>query len=57
LPDPSTSGVEVAIGNLKRQKLLGVDQLPAEMIQTGGETLHSKIHKLIKLIWKKVTHQ
>jgi hypothetical protein len=27
--------------------------LPAELIQAGGETLHSEIHKLIMLIWNK----
>jgi hypothetical protein len=31
----------------------GVDQIPAELIQAGGETLRSEIHKLIKLIWNK----
>jgi hypothetical protein len=31
----------------------GADQIPAELIQAGGGTLHSEIHKLIKLIWNK----
>jgi hypothetical protein len=31
----------------------GTDQIPAELIQAGGETLHSEIHKLIKLISNK----
>jgi hypothetical protein len=53
LPDPSASEVEVAIGKLKRYKSPGVDHIPAELIQTGGETLRSEIHKLIKLIWNK----
>jgi hypothetical protein len=32
---------------------------PAELIQAWGGTLHSEIHKLIKLIWNKeeLTHQ
>jgi hypothetical protein len=42
-----------AIGKLKRYKLPGCDQIPAELIGAGGETLHSGIHKLIKLIWSK----
>jgi hypothetical protein len=31
----------------------GSDQIPAELIQAGGEILHSEIHKLIMLIWNK----
>jgi hypothetical protein len=45
--------IEVAIGKLKRYKLPGVDQIPSELIQAGGKTLHCEIHKLIKLIWNK----
>jgi hypothetical protein len=47
---PSAAEVEVAIGKLKRCKSPGVDQIPAELIQAGGEILRSEIHKLIKLI-------
>jgi hypothetical protein len=50
---PSASEVEVATGKLKRYKSPGVDQIPAELIQAGGETLSSEIHKLIKLTWNK----
>jgi hypothetical protein len=50
---PSASDVEVAIGKLKRYKSPGVDQIPAELIQAGGEKLRSEIRKLIKLIWNK----
>jgi hypothetical protein len=53
VPKPSGSEVEVAIGKLKRYKSPGVDQIPAQLIQTGRETLHSEIHKFIKLIWNK----
>jgi hypothetical protein len=53
VPVPSASEVEVAIGKLKRYKSPGVDQIPAELIQPGGETLHPEIHKLIKLICNK----
>jgi hypothetical protein len=31
----------------------GSDQIPAELIQAGGEILHPKIHKLINSIWNK----
>jgi hypothetical protein len=50
---PRASGFEVAIGKLKRYKYPGVDQIPAELIQAGGETWHLDIHKLMKLIWNK----
>jgi hypothetical protein len=49
----SASEVEVAIGKFKMYSSPGVDQIPAELIQGGGETLHSEIHMLIKLIWNK----
>jgi sorting nexin-29 len=51
--EPSASEVEVAIGELKRYKSPGVDQIPVELIQAGGGTLRSEIHKLIKLIRNK----
>jgi hypothetical protein len=43
----SASEVEAAIGKLKRYKSPGVDQIPAEIIQAGGEILRSEIHNLI----------
>jgi hypothetical protein len=53
VPEPSASEAEVTIGKLKRYKSPGADQIPAELTQAGGETLHSEIHKLITLIWNK----
>jgi hypothetical protein len=38
---------------MKRYKAPGSDQIAAELIQAGGGTLHSEIHKLIMLIWNK----
>jgi hypothetical protein len=59
VPEPSASEVEVANWKLKRYKSPGIDQIPAELIQAGGGTLRSEIHKLIKLIWNKeeLSHQ
>jgi hypothetical protein len=53
LHKPSYFEVEADIGNLKRYKSPGADQIPAEMIQTGSNTLHSEIHKFINSIWSK----
>jgi hypothetical protein len=50
VPDPSLSEVEIATGKLKRYKSPGSDQIPAELIQAGGEILHSKTHKLINSV-------
>jgi hypothetical protein len=36
---------------LQRYKSPGSDQIPAELIQAGGEKLRSEIHKLINSIW------
>jgi hypothetical protein len=52
-PEPSAAEVEVAVGKLKRYKSPGVDQIPSELNQAGGETLCSEVHKLMKLIWNR----
>jgi hypothetical protein len=38
---------------LAKYKLPGSDQIPAELIQAGGEILLSTIHKLVNSIWNK----
>jgi hypothetical protein len=38
---------------LKKYKSPGSDQIPAELIQAGGEMLLSTIHKLINSIWNR----
>jgi hypothetical protein len=53
VPEPSICEDEVAIEKLKWYRSLGLDQIPKELIQAGGETLHSEIHKLIRFIWNK----
>jgi hypothetical protein len=45
--------VEIAIAKLKKYKSPGSDQILAELIQAGGETLQSEIHKLINCILSK----
>ena len=51
--EPSALEVEIAVGKVKRHKLLDIDQIPAELIKAGGRTIHSEHHKLINSIWKK----
>jgi hypothetical protein len=53
MPEPSLVEVEIAIGKLKSYKSPGTDNIPAELIKAGGETLHSEIHRLICSIWNK----
>jgi hypothetical protein len=52
VPEPSLVEVETAIGNLKRYKSPGTDQIPAKLLKAGGET-YFKIHRLICSIWNK----
>jgi hypothetical protein len=51
--DPSPFEVEIDIAKLRKYKLPSSDQILAELIQAGGETLLSDIHKLINSIWNK----
>jgi hypothetical protein len=43
--------VEIAIAKLEGYKSPGSNQIPAKLIQAGGETLQSEIHKLVNFIW------
>jgi hypothetical protein len=47
VPDPSTSEVEITIVNLKNYKSSGIDQIPTELIQAGGEILLRPTNSLI----------
>jgi hypothetical protein len=53
VPGPNHFEVDIAIAKLKKYKSPGSDQILAELIQAGGETLVSVIHKLINSIWNK----
>jgi hypothetical protein len=46
VPEPTLVEVEIAIGKLKSYKSPGTDNIPAELIKAGGETLYSEIHRL-----------
>jgi hypothetical protein len=53
VPEFSLVEVEIAIGKLKSYKSPSTDQIPAELIKAGSETLYSEIHRLICCIWNK----
>jgi hypothetical protein len=53
VPESSLVEVEIAIGKLKRYISPGTDNIPAELIKAGGETLYSEINRLICCIWNK----
>jgi len=43
----------MAVGNLKRYKWRGIDQIPAELFKAEGRTVCSEIHKLVNSVWNK----
>jgi hypothetical protein len=53
VPEPNLVKVEIAIGKLKSYKSPGTDQILAELIKAGRETLCPEIYKLICSIWNK----
>jgi hypothetical protein len=53
VPEPSLVEVEIAIGKLKSYNSPRTDNIPAELIKAGSETLYSEIHRLICCIWNK----
>jgi hypothetical protein len=53
VPEPSLIEVEIPIRELKSYKSPGTDQIPAELIKAGGETVNSEIHKFICSVWNK----
>jgi hypothetical protein len=53
IPEPSLVEAETAIGKLKSYISPGTDQIPANLIKAGGETLRSEINKIIPSIWNK----
>ena len=49
VPQPSTFEVEMAVEKLKRHKSLCSDQIPAELIKTGGRTFTMRSINLLFL--------
>jgi len=44
VPEPSASEVVMAIEKLKRRISPSIDQIPAELIKSGGRTFRFEIH-------------
>jgi hypothetical protein len=53
VPGPNSFKAEITIVKLQKCKSLGNDQIVVELIQAGGNTLHSQINTLINCIWNK----
>ena len=53
VPEPSTFEIELATEKPRSHKSPGIHQIPAELIKTGGRTIHYENHKLIISIWNK----
>ena len=53
IPKPSAAEFELAVDKLKSHKAPGIDQIPAELIKSGGRTICLEIDKLNTAIWKK----
>ena len=51
-PAPDLQEVKEEIGLLKHNKAAGIDQLPAELMKHGGETLAKALHWVITKIWE-----
>jgi hypothetical protein len=49
--DTSSFEVEIEITKLKKYKSPGIDQIPSELIQAGGETLSFETQKLNNSAW------
>ena len=47
---PTTFQVQICFKKL-RHKTPHIDQIQAEMINTGGRTLYSQIHELVNSTW------
>jgi hypothetical protein len=53
VPESSAFEIELVIEKLKSYKSPDIDQIPAELIKTGGRTIRCEIHTLTIFIWKK----
>jgi hypothetical protein len=57
VPGPNSFEDEIALEDLTRYESRGTDQILAELVQVGGNTSCSEIHKLINSICNKEFHR
>ena len=50
VPEPTLLKVEIAIEKLKTYKSISIDQIPALLIQDGGNILITEIYELVLTI-------
>ena len=43
---------EIAVASLKKRKSAGVDNIPAELVQAGGETMIDVLTEICNRIWR-----
>jgi hypothetical protein len=53
VPEPNSFEVGITTEKLKRHISPGINQIPAELIQAGCNTLRSEVHKHSNSIWNK----
>ena len=44
--------VETAVASLKKGKSAGVDTIPAELVQAGGETMVDVLKEICNRVWR-----
>ena len=44
--------VEIAVASLKKGKSAGVDNIPAELVQAGGETMKDVLTEICNRVWR-----
>ena len=44
--------VDIAVGSLKRGKSAGVNNIPTELVQAGGETMLDVLMEICNRIWR-----
>ena len=44
--------VEIAVASLEKGKSVGVDNIPAELVQAGGETMIDVLTEICNMIWR-----